>query len=568
MDVNDDAQLLSRSREGDAGAYAQLYERHVGTALHVARQLTDEAEDVVSDAFTRTYTVLREGRGPDVAFRPYLLRAVRNAAMDRHRRVRRVTPRESLEEAETPLGQEQPRTDPVIDQLEQQLVARAFQSLPERWQMVLWHTEVQGETPAQVAPLLGISPRAVAQLAVRAREGLRTAWLREHVVSAPPGHEEMVSMLGAHIRRSLGLRDRRALEAHLAECADCRRLRDELKDVNSRLGVILVPALLGLSTAKLAWDAQPAAAAVIPAAEAAAAATPGPGSGGPAGGAATKASGTAGTAAGGSGTAGVAAGGSATAGAAAGAAAAGVSGPPAAGSLLGAGGLLGATMTALSQPVTAGLVAAAVATTGFGAYVAVSSRPAQPAAPSDSRPAQITPGSPSGSGTAPALPGGSSGSSGSPGISPPVSGSPDTGEAPPGGASDPGGSSSGTPADGSGASGSGSSGSSGSGSSGSGSSGSGSSGSSGVSTSSRSSSGSDDSGSPSSGSPSSGSPSSGSPSSGSSSSGSSSSASPSSASSSGASSSSASSSGASSTRSTTPSGTSSTATSTASTSSP
>ena len=70
MDVNDDAQLLSRSRAGDAGAYAQLYERHVGTALHVAPQLTDEAEDVVSHAFTRTYTVLRSAPGPDVAFRP------------------------------------------------------------------------------------------------------------------------------------------------------------------------------------------------------------------------------------------------------------------------------------------------------------------------------------------------------------------------------------------------------------------------------------------------------------------------------------------------------------------
>ena len=51
MDLNDDAQLLSRSRAGDTGAYAQLYERHVGTALHVARQLSDDdAEDVVGPA--------------------------------------------------------------------------------------------------------------------------------------------------------------------------------------------------------------------------------------------------------------------------------------------------------------------------------------------------------------------------------------------------------------------------------------------------------------------------------------------------------------------------------------
>ena len=376
MNVNDDAQLLSRSRAGDAGAYAQLYERHVGTALHVARQLTDEAEDVVSDAFTRTYTVLREGRGPDVAFRPYLLRAVRNAAIDRHRRVRRITPLGSLEDAETPLNHEQPPADPAIDQLEQQLVARAFQSLPERWQMVLWHTEVQGETPAQVAPLLGISPRAVAQLAVRAREGLRTAWLREHIVVAPPGHEEMVRLLAAHVRGSLGLRDRRALETHLTECADCRRLRDELKDANNRLRVILVPALLGLSITKLAWGAPHAAAAVaVPAAGAAAVGTARGAGGGLAGGAAAEGSGTAGAAT----TAAV--GGT-------------VSAPSAAGSTTAAGGLLGATMAAVSQPVTAGLVAVAVATTGFGAYVAIGSDPVDPAPPGESRPAQVTPPSP------------------------------------------------------------------------------------------------------------------------------------------------------------------------------
>jgi RNA polymerase sigma factor (sigma-70 family) len=390
MDVNDDAQLLSRSRAGDAGAYAQLYERHVGTALHVARQMTDEAEDVVSDAFARTYTVIREGRGPDVAFRPYLLRAVRNAAIDRHRRVRRITPRESLEEAETPLHHAQPPADPAIDRLEQQLVAQAFQSLPERWQMVLWHTEVQGETPAQVAPLLGISPRAVAQLAVRAREGLRTAWLQEHIVAAPPGHEEMVRLLAAHVRGSLGLRDRRALETHLTECVGCRRLRDELKDVNNRLRVILVPALLGLSVAKLAWGAPPAAAAAtVPAVGAATVGTARDGVSGLAGGAA----------AGG-------APGSGTAGAASAAAVGGtVSAPSAAGSAAGAGGLLAATMAAVSQPVTAGLVAAAVATTGFGAYVAISSRPADPAPPGESRPAQVTPPSPGNTGPTSGSPG-------------------------------------------------------------------------------------------------------------------------------------------------------------------
>lgn len=188
MTVTDDTSLVTRSRDGDTAAYAELYARHVGVALGVARQVADrDAEDVVSEAFARTFTALRDGGGPREAFRPYLLRAVRNAAVDRHRRERRTTPVDAMDEAQTPLHQEREGGDPVVDRLERELAARAFATLPPRWQTVLWHTEIQGERPAQVASLLGISPRAVSQLAVRAREGLRTAWLGEHAAHVPPG---------------------------------------------------------------------------------------------------------------------------------------------------------------------------------------------------------------------------------------------------------------------------------------------------------------------------------------------------------------------------------------------
>ena len=43
--------------------------------------------------------------------------------------------------------------------------------------MVLWHTEVEGQRPAEVAPLLGMSPNSVSALAYRAREGLRQAFV-------------------------------------------------------------------------------------------------------------------------------------------------------------------------------------------------------------------------------------------------------------------------------------------------------------------------------------------------------------------------------------------------------
>jgi len=38
---------------------------------------------------------------------------------------------------------------------------------------VLWHSEIEGARPAEVASLLGLTANGVAVLAYRAREGLR-----------------------------------------------------------------------------------------------------------------------------------------------------------------------------------------------------------------------------------------------------------------------------------------------------------------------------------------------------------------------------------------------------------
>ncbi|MEJ7706929.1 MAG: hypothetical protein WKF82_06355 [Nocardioidaceae bacterium] len=79
--------------------------------------------------------------------------------------------------------------------------AKAFASLPERWQLVLWHLEVERQKPADVAPLLGLTANSVSALAYRAREGLRQAYLQMHM--ADTAGEEcrwVTERLGAHVR--------------------------------------------------------------------------------------------------------------------------------------------------------------------------------------------------------------------------------------------------------------------------------------------------------------------------------------------------------------------------------
>src|SRR3954454_15859037 len=83
-----DAELITRVRAGDLAAFGELYDRHHQAALRYARHLTRstaDADDTVSEAFTRILTALGTGNGPDVAFRPYLLTVVRRTHLDRLR---------------------------------------------------------------------------------------------------------------------------------------------------------------------------------------------------------------------------------------------------------------------------------------------------------------------------------------------------------------------------------------------------------------------------------------------------------------------------------------------------
>jgi len=78
-----DTDLIAASRAGDAAAYDTLYRRHVASAHSLARQLVRnraEADDVVAETFAKILDLLHRGGGPDDAFRPYLLTAVRRSA--------------------------------------------------------------------------------------------------------------------------------------------------------------------------------------------------------------------------------------------------------------------------------------------------------------------------------------------------------------------------------------------------------------------------------------------------------------------------------------------------------
>ncbi|WP_236795753.1 sigma-70 family RNA polymerase sigma factor [Amycolatopsis sp. GM8] len=254
FDDKSDTELISAVRGGNLAAYGTLYERHVGAAYNLARQLARskaESDDLVSDAFAKVLDTLRAGKGPDTAFRAYLLTALRHTAYDKTRKDKRLDLNDDMSTL-TSAGSAAtealtvPFSDTAVAGLERTMAAKAFARLPERWQAVLWHTEIEGQTPAEVAPLLGLTANGVSALAYRAREGLRQAYLQVHLAETSAERcRATADRLGAWTRDGLSKRERAQVEAHLDECDRCRALAAELADVNGALRAVVAPIVLG-----------------------------------------------------------------------------------------------------------------------------------------------------------------------------------------------------------------------------------------------------------------------------------------------------------------------------------
>jgi len=239
-----DEQLVERTRSGDQRAFAELWRRHYRSGARVARQFTSsiDADDLVSEAYTRIYQRVLAGGGPTGAFRPYLYTTIRNLASTWGAKSRDVHVHDIADF-------EDPDTidDPASLALDRTLTARAFRSLPDRWQSVLWYTEVEGMDPHEVAPILGMTANGVAALSYRAREGLRKAWLQAHINDASASGECQwtISRIGDHARNGLGPRDSERVTLHLATCAKCAIINEEVDEVGSRLALVMLPILLG-----------------------------------------------------------------------------------------------------------------------------------------------------------------------------------------------------------------------------------------------------------------------------------------------------------------------------------
>src|ERR1700726_1963855 len=179
---DDEAALVSAAKGGDTAAFEELVNRYERKIFRLGMNITqnrEDAEDVMQDAFLKSYQNLDRFQG-DSRFYTWLVRiAVNEALMKlRKRRPNQVSIDEPLTEAEDPVFREIEDWGPSPEQRFAQtelneILTHAIGELDPFFRVVFTLRDVEGISTEETAQVLGISVAAVKSRLLRARLKLR-----------------------------------------------------------------------------------------------------------------------------------------------------------------------------------------------------------------------------------------------------------------------------------------------------------------------------------------------------------------------------------------------------------
>ena len=201
LHAHTDAELLDRAEQGDESAFTALYRRHYAATRRLAYTylLHGSPDDLVDATFGEVVDGLRAHRRPADSFGLHLFATLRRLA---GQRPDDTPPGVS---GEVPAAVAAVAGRQTLGGTDRSTITQAFSALGERWQVVVWHTLVDGCDATELSYRLGVSPHAAAVQAQRAESKLRQAYLDAHLRVAPrPACHPHRERLAAMHRRALG----------------------------------------------------------------------------------------------------------------------------------------------------------------------------------------------------------------------------------------------------------------------------------------------------------------------------------------------------------------------------
>ena len=174
MERETDDALMTRVREGDEDAFAQIVDRYKDSLVNYLTHLVrsrDRAEEIAQDAFVRLYRNAANYRATD-KLAPYLFRIATNLTVTEIRRQRRWNLLLPRLHASTPATIAPPDADLMTNEIQRQ-VSAALERLPVKYRAPLVLFEMEEWSYDQIATALDVATGTVKSRISRARELLR-----------------------------------------------------------------------------------------------------------------------------------------------------------------------------------------------------------------------------------------------------------------------------------------------------------------------------------------------------------------------------------------------------------
>jgi len=181
--TGDDLILVRAAKRGDMGAFEQLVKRYDRNIFRIAQHITqnrEDAEDVVQDAFLKSYQNLERFQEQS-KFYTWLVRIAVNESLmklRKRRTAKTVSIDEDVQTEEDSVPREvadwSPNPEQLYNQSElQEILGKTIQGLPSSFRTVFVLRDVEGLSTEETAEALDLSVPAVKSRLLRARLQLR-----------------------------------------------------------------------------------------------------------------------------------------------------------------------------------------------------------------------------------------------------------------------------------------------------------------------------------------------------------------------------------------------------------